>query len=130
LQVGPMIGLMWETLLVLPFAVAYLLMRTPTENTASFSNNITLTLLIGSGLVTLLPLISFNFAAKRMTLASMGFLQYLAPSISFCIAIFVYHEPFSSQKLIAFCGIWLALIIYTSASIHNGSKMRAQAASE
>lgn len=120
LDVGPMTGLMWETALLLPLATVFLFFLAPPTP----GGGGTWALLIGSGLVTLLPLLGFNYAAKRLTLTVVGFLQYLAPSLTFCLAIFVYREPFTTERLVAFAGIWLALAIFTTTSLHRERRRR------
>ena len=121
LDVGPMVGLLGETALLLPLAIVYLAAFAPAP---AGDDDRTLALLIGSGLVTVLPLVGFNYAAKRLSLAAVGFLQYLAPSISFCLAVFIYREPLSTEKLVAFVGIWIALIIFTGTSLHREHRRR------
>ena len=77
---------------------------------AGFSTNF---LLMLTGVVTALPLLLFAFGAKRITLASIGILQYIAPSLQFLLGVFLYREPFTTGKLIGFLFIWTALILYT-----------------
>jgi len=69
-------------------------------------------LLAGSGLVTSLPLLLFNFAAQRIPLSLTGLLQYVSPTMSLLIALFIYHEDFPRDRLIGFSLIWLALLLY------------------
>jgi len=68
-------------------------------------------LLLGSSLATVLPLIWFNMAAQKLPLSILGFFQYLAPSMSFLIAVFLYGEQFTSGHAVAFICIWLALAL-------------------
>jgi chloramphenicol-sensitive protein RarD len=68
-------------------------------------------LLIGSAFVTVLPLIWFNMAAQKLPLSILGFFQYLAPSMSFLIAVFLYGERFTAGHAVAFGCIWLALAL-------------------
>ncbi|MBK8986639.1 MAG: EamA family transporter RarD [Chloroflexi bacterium] len=70
-------------------------------------------LLLGAGFITTIPLLLFAAAARRVTLITLGILQYIAPTLQFLIGVFVYNEPFSHGQLIGFSFIWLALIIYT-----------------
>lgn len=120
LDVRPLIGLFWETVLWLLPALTYLLVTTSTNIHEEYSteqyNLSTLGLLVFSGLVTILPLIGFNYAAKRLPLSLIGFLQYIAPTISFLIAVLFYGEDFSFGHQVAFTGIWAALLIL---SIHS-----------
>ncbi|WP_082735598.1 EamA family transporter RarD [Polycladidibacter stylochi] len=69
--------------------------------------------LLGTGLVTAVPLALFAFGARRMPLSYIGFMQYLAPSIQFLVAIFLFREPLSQQLLWSFALIWLSLIIFS-----------------
>jgi chloramphenicol-sensitive protein RarD len=107
-------GLFFETTMLLPLAVAYLfilqakgtLFFGPLHWTQTF-------ILISSGLVTGLPLVWFGYAARHLRLTTVGFLQYLAPSGTFFLGVFLYQEPFTRAHLITFALIWLALIIFT-----------------
>lgn len=113
-NVGSVVGLSIETLILLPFSLVYLYYIVDT-NTISFLNKssyISFMLFLG-GVVTVTPLLLFNTAARRMKLATLGFLQYIGPSLSFFVAIFIYKEEFSMNKLITFFIIWLALGIFS-----------------
>lgn len=70
-------------------------------------------LLIGSGVVTAVPLLFFAAAAHRIPLSSLGLLQYIAPTLQLLIGVFVYQESFNTARLIGFVTIWLALLIFT-----------------
>jgi chloramphenicol-sensitive protein RarD len=112
LAVGPMLGLLWETTLMFIPASAYLLWLY-SESTLQFmhiSTGIDL-MLIGSAFVTVLPLIWFNMAAQKLPLSILGFFQYLAPSMSFLIAVFLYGEQFTSGHAVALSCIWLAQLL-------------------
>ena len=74
-------------------------------------------LLVGTCVFTAFPLLLFTAGARRTTFATVGFMQYIAPSCSFLLAIFVYNEPFSFEKLFTFIMIWIALIFYTIDSV-------------
>lgn len=74
-------------------------------------------LLIGSGLVTALPLLLFVFGAQRITMTTIGLMQYLAPTLQFLIGLLIYNEPFPPEKLIGFTIIWVALAVYTAENI-------------
>ena len=70
-------------------------------------------MLAATGVVTAIPLLLFAIAARRLPLSTIGFLQYLAPTISFMIAIFLYHEPMNVHRALGFAMIWTALIVYS-----------------
>jgi len=83
-------------------------------------------LLVGSGLATILPLIWFNMAAQKLPLSILGFFQYLAPSMSFLIAVFFYGEQFTVGHAVAFSFIWLALALVSIEPFRRARKrMRA-----
>ncbi|WP_331776005.1 EamA family transporter RarD [Sulfurospirillum sp. 1612] len=107
-------GLFIETLVILPFALLYFYYLVSTsQNTFDFTINTVSILLISAGLITVLPLLWFNAAATRISLTKLGFIQYVGPSISFLLGIFVYHEPFDQKKLLTFLLIWLALVLFS-----------------
>ena len=76
-------------------------------------------LFILSGAVTGLPLLMFSIAARKISLSQLGILQYIAPSLQLFIGVLVYNEEFPQNKLIGFCLIWLAVIIYTTENVMN-----------
>lgn len=69
-------------------------------------------LMVGAGLVTTIPLLMFASAAKLIPLSMVGILQYIAPTIQFLIGVLVYHEAFTSYRVIGFAIVWFALIIF------------------
>ena len=112
LDVGPMLGLLWETALMLMPALAYLVWLSSHSGQQFLNVSVGIDLLlIGSSLVTVLPLIWFNMAAQKLPLSILGFFQYLAPSMSFLIAVFLYGEEFTTGHAVAFACIWLALAL-------------------
>ncbi|MFN2103926.1 MAG: EamA family transporter RarD [Candidatus Promineifilaceae bacterium] len=113
-------GLTFETAVYFIPALAYLLVLNA-NGTGSFAGGdprITL-LLVGTGLVTGIPLLLFGAAAKRITLTNLGLLQYIAPTMQFLLGLFVYDEPFNRSQLLGFVFIWLALIIYTLEGVRH-----------
>lgn len=70
-------------------------------------------LLVATGPVTAIPLLLFAIAARRLPLNLLGFLQYLAPTITFLIAVLVYHEPLDLSRALAFAVIWIGLAVYS-----------------
>jgi chloramphenicol-sensitive protein RarD len=110
---GSLYGLTLETALVFPAAFLYLTMVGLT-GTGSFLREGLSTdlLLIGTGVVTSIPLLMFASAARQIPLTMIGVLQYIAPTLQFLIGIFIYHEAFDHSRLIGFSLVWLALIIF------------------
>ena len=116
--VRPIPGLFLETTLLTPVAAGYLVylqrQGTAALNSAGWSM---ILLLISTGIVTGLPLVWFGHAARHLRLTTLGFLQYLSPSCSFFLGVFLFHEPFTRAHLITFTFIWIALIIFTTEAI-------------
>ena len=107
-------GLFLETIILTPVAVVYqLMMHGRGAGVTGFDNASVSLLLISTGIVTGLPLVWFGHAARHLRLTTIGFLQYLAPSGTFFLGVFLYHEPFTSAHLITFGLIWIALAIFT-----------------
>ena len=106
-------GLFFETVFLIPIALGYLIwLRAHGALVFGGSLRITL-LLLCTGVVTGLPLMWFGHAARHLRLTTVGFLQYLAPTGSFSLGVFVYHETFTRGHLITFILIWMALGIFT-----------------
>jgi chloramphenicol-sensitive protein RarD len=111
-------GLFFETTLLLPFAIVYLVFLASTGRLLFSPSHLNVSLfLITSGVVTGLPLVWFGHAARHLRLTTVGFLQYLAPSGSFLLGVFLYHEPFTRAHLVTFTLIWSALALFTSEMI-------------
>jgi chloramphenicol-sensitive protein RarD len=112
-DIGPTQGFLLEVILMAPFAAGYLIWLS-INGANSFSgegwNN---WLLAGTGLATAIPLILYASGAKRLRLSTIGLMQYIAPTMIFLFAIFVFNEPISMWQLIAFVLIWTALALYS-----------------
>ncbi|SEG01673.1 EamA family transporter RarD [Oceanospirillum linum] len=107
-------GLFIETLIVLPVGLIALgWMQSDGSLVFGHQSLQTDLLLVVAGLVTTFPLLFFAGAARRLTLSMIGFFQYLAPSITFVLAVFVYEEPLDSSKLVTFALIWFGLLLFT-----------------
>jgi chloramphenicol-sensitive protein RarD len=105
-------GLLLETACAAPFALVYLLWL---GNEGNFGSEVSMTwLLIATGPVTAIPLLLFAIGARRLPLATLGFLQYTAPSLSFLVAIFFYGETMGLARLLAFAAIWAGLALYSA----------------
>jgi chloramphenicol-sensitive protein RarD len=79
-------------------------------------------LLVLAGLITIVPLIWFNVAARKLTLTTIGFFQYIAPTMTFLLSVLVYDEPFTQGHAVAFGCIWFALAMI---SVETWQKSRA-----
>ena len=112
--VDAIVGLCVETVLVLPLAAGWLAWLAHTGE-LHWGRDLQVDLLLPvAGILTATPLMLFAFGARRLPLATVGFLQYLAPSLNFLLAVFVFHEPFDAARLAGFVIIWCALALYTA----------------
>ncbi|HSD89336.1 MAG TPA: EamA family transporter RarD [Kofleriaceae bacterium] len=110
-RVDALVGSTIETVLMAPVAGIYLaVVGGGVFPTASAS---TVTLLVGTGVVTAVPLVLFTSAARRLPLSTVGFLQYLAPTGQFLLAVLAFGEPLARDRLFAFCWIWLGLVVFS-----------------
>jgi len=114
-RVEAMIGLAVETLLLAPIALGYLVYLAAWQENAFLAGILRLDLLLPlSGVVTAIPLLLFVGAARRLQLTTIGFLQYITPSLHFMLAVGLYKEPFSTGHLLSFVCIWVGLGIFSS----------------
>jgi chloramphenicol-sensitive protein RarD len=111
---GALTGLSVETLLLFPAATAYLIYLGVTGKgvfpSAAAADNILLPL---AGVITAIPLLWFSAAARRLSLASIGFMQYITPTIHFLLAVVAFSEPFSRAHLAGFACIWAGLLLFS-----------------
>ena len=115
LPIGPNQGFFLELLLLAPLAIGYVLWLTATGQGHFLAGSTRETaLLLGCGAVTAVPLMVYANAAKRLRLSTIGMMQYIAPTMIFLIAVFVFGEPFPPVKQAAFALIWVALVLYSA----------------
>jgi chloramphenicol-sensitive protein RarD len=116
-------GLATETLLLAPFAVA-LLAWNEAQGVAALGHSSALVnaLLVGSGLVTAIPLVLFAYGARRIPLSTVGLVQYIGPTLQFLIGVLVFHEAFSLSRGIGFAFIWIALAVYAADGLWRSRK--------
>lgn len=120
-------GLFIETLVLLPVALVYLLFIANSATSDMMQNSLGLNLLlVAAGIVTTLPLLCFNGAATKLRLSTLGFFQYIGPSIMFMLAVGLYNEPFTADKATTFAFIWMALAIFTFDAVRQRNKQRQQ----
>lgn len=124
-NIGPLQGLLIETVIVFPFTAGYIyyLWHTGTGGFLSISPSIDW-LLVAGGVITTIPLALFSAGARILPLNSIGFIQYLAPSLTFILAVFVYKEPMNGDLLVTFGCIWLGLVAYTIGVIKNNRRKK------
>jgi len=107
-------GLTVETILLAPLAGAFLVFAAWRGEGAFLTGGIKIDLLLMSaGVATSVPLLLFAAAARRLRLATIGFLQYITPTMHFLLAVIVYNEPFSPAHLASFLCIWAGLVCYS-----------------
>ncbi|MBU1465310.1 MAG: EamA family transporter RarD, partial [Gammaproteobacteria bacterium] len=117
-------GMAIETAILLPFALAYLILS-DSPSTNMFDNSSTVNwLLLASGPITMVPLMCFAAAANRVSLVTLGFFQYIGPTGMFILAVFLYDEPLSPEKLTTFVLIWSALAMLIVDSIRRLRKTK------
>ena len=126
---GAIEGLALETLMLAPLAVGGLLWLQLSGHSAFGQGDWRLDLwLLAAGPFTAIPLLLFASGARRVSMATLGLLQYLGPSIQFLLGVFVYHEPFSESRGLGFLLIWAALAVYSAESWRGLRRSRLAAA--
>jgi chloramphenicol-sensitive protein RarD len=105
-------GLLVETVVLLPVALGVLAL--PVAHRISGA---TLGVLSLSGVVTAIPLLFFGVALRKLKLSTMGFLQYVGPTLQFLVARVIFHEPLDQGKILSFGLCWLAIAVYAADSI-------------
>ena len=113
-KLGALEGLSFETMVLFPFALAYLTWLTlHGENSfLTTTSNTTRWLLVASGPITAIPLLLFASGARKIPLSVLGLLQYIGPTIQLSLGIFLFHEAFTAARLVGFALIWSALALY------------------
>jgi len=122
-KAGSMVGLLFETALLAPIALAYAITLGIQGSGSFFSIGLhTDVLLTGSGLVTAIPLLLFAHGARSIQYSTVGFLQYIAPTGQLLVGVFLYKELFTSTQLISFGFVWVAIIVYSISSFISYKK--------
>jgi chloramphenicol-sensitive protein RarD len=115
ISVDALPGLATETLLLLPLALAYLAWCQASGSSALTNSGAGIAaLLIGSGLVTAIPLFLFAYGARALPYSTVGVLQYIAPSLQLVCGVYLFHESFGTRRAAGFALIWVALLIYAA----------------
>mgnify|MGYP001814255916 CR=1 FL=1 len=122
--IGGMPGLFVETALLFPVAVIWLLWMVSSGDAAIVAGDPGITgLLLMAGPITVIPLLCFALAARRLTLTTVGFMQFLAPTLQFATGVY-YGEELTTPHLICFSCIWVAVILFSTDAIRS-SRMKA-----
>lgn len=128
IQVESSIGLTLETMTIAPLSLLYLGYMYNEGSMSLFHVSLgTDLLLMGAGAITAIPLLFFSKGAQLIPLYMVGFLQYIAPTLTLILGIWVYNETFSFTHLISFMFIWLALTIFTASRVQYARKRRREA---
>jgi len=121
---GPLEGLALENLLLAPIVVPALAWWTLSRNGVLVSGDSTLIgLMLLSGPLTAAPLLFFAAAARRLPLATLGLVQYLSPSLQLILGVWLFHEPFDSQRLLGFVLIWCGLALVSAQALGLGPRL-------
>lgn len=118
-------GMLVETLWLLPAAAVWLfgITDSPTSHMGNNSWSLNL-LLIAAGVITTVPLLCFTGAATRLRLSTLGFFQYLGPTLMFLLAVLFYGEVPGADKMVTFAFIWSALALFIIDAIYTQHKVR------
>jgi chloramphenicol-sensitive protein RarD len=131
LPIGPSQGFFLEVLILCLPALAYVIwLQMHGQNHLLPSQPYDFTLLLACGPITAAPLLLYAFGAKLLRLSTLGLMQYIAPTMIFLIAVFVFGEPFGGVRVIAFALIWSALAIYTWSTFFGQPAGRGQAVTQ
>ncbi len=115
IAVDSITGLYIETMLLLPFALLWLgALYTQQQAVFLLDNLRTDALLMGCGVITVLPLVLFTMGARRLKLGTLGLIQYLTPTLHLLTGVFLFNEPFNQANLVTFACIWAGLALYTA----------------
>ncbi|WP_019672985.1 EamA family transporter RarD [Psychrobacter lutiphocae] len=106
-------ALFLETALLLPICIWWFLQADVASSQLAFWWSSDIWFLMLAGPVTLVPLLLFNQSTKMVAYSILSFMNYLTPTIIFCLAVFYYHEPFDSKRLIIFSLIWIGLVLFS-----------------
>ena len=116
-RVSPLVGLLVETALMTPVAIGMIAFLSRNGHATFGTSTSQIWLFASMGLITTMPLLWFNKAAKLLRLSTMGFLQYLTPTLQLLVGVFAFHEPFTSREGVSFALIWAAIAIYLTSHL-------------
>ena len=117
---GAVESLTFETLVIAPVAFAYLVFLTVSgASTFTSEGPLHVVLLLGMGILTAVPLLCFGGAATRVSLTTLGLLQYVTPSMQFALGVLVFGEPMPAMRWVGFGLVWVALVVFTVESLNH-----------
>jgi chloramphenicol-sensitive protein RarD len=123
-DLGAFEGLGMETAILFPVALTFLLvLQVRGELTFGHDGPGNVALLVGTGVVTAIPLLLFGAAATRLSLTTIGLLQYLGPIIQFIVGLTIFHENMTGARWAGFVLVWMALVIFTADAIAHRRRL-------
>ena len=125
--VGGLTSIAVETLMLAPFALAFVAFSPASHASIAALTPLTTVLLLLTSIVTATPLILFTFGVNRLPLTTVGFLQYSSPTLQMLIGVLVFHEVLTQDRIIAFAFIAVALVLYTIGMVQRARKNRLEA---
>ena len=131
LQLNPLVGLFIETTIMLPIAAIYLFIFAESATSDLTMNSLNLNLLLlSAALVTTVPLLCFNHAAVRLPLSTLGFFQYIGPTLLFIMGVTLFDEVVTNETLMTFSFIWAGLVLFSIDGIkhsrHQSARLKAE----
>lgn len=117
-------GLFVETLILAPVGFLYICYTIATDGPGPHADPWTLFLLVMTGPATAVPLMLFTYGVRRLRLTTIGMLQYLAPTLQFLVAIFLFGESLNPTRLVSFALIWLSIAVFTADGLRQRRNMR------
>ncbi|KQX39961.1 hypothetical protein ASD04_04740 [Devosia sp. Root436] len=124
-HLGPATGLFAETAMLTPVALGFILYTFITTGPGVHADPYLMTLMVLSGPATAIPLLLFAFAVRRLRLTTIGMFQYIAPSIQFLVAIFLFGEHLNGLRLLSFALIWVSLMVFSYDSFRRRARVAA-----
>jgi chloramphenicol-sensitive protein RarD len=121
-QLGPANGLFAETLMIAPAALGYVVFDIAAHGAGPHADPYLMLLLVLTGPATAVPLLLFAYAVRRLRLTTIGMFQYIAPSIQFLVAIFLFGEHLNGLRLLSFALIWVSLAVFSYDSFRRRSR--------
>jgi chloramphenicol-sensitive protein RarD len=122
--VESLVGFLVETMFIMPLALFWLAWRQYSGAAHFPYGTWTTLLLVGTGVVTAAPLITFAWGVKRSAMITVGLLQYSSPSIMFLTATIIYNEPVSAVRLLSFAFIWFSIVIFSADSLRRAKETK------
>jgi chloramphenicol-sensitive protein RarD len=123
-DLGAFEGLGMETAILFPVALTFLVaLQLRGQLTFGHDGPGNVALLVGTGVVTAIPLLLFGAAATRLSLTTIGLLQYLGPIIQFIVGLTIFHEDMTSARWVGFVLVWVALVVFTLDAINTRRRL-------